>query len=221
MDKEKAVELMQELGVNVAVDNDTFEAMLEHPTVAAYVNGEVSMCQAIFVEEYLANGFNSTKAAQAARYSAFKRDGFSRIGSSVLKNKKVKELIARRIAERAISANEILDRYQDVADGSISDFLSDDSSFIDLKKARDRGKLHLLKEINIDEDGNARIKLRDQDKALDQLARSQGVFEKDNASKLPPEVIAILGLNPQELQARADAYKDMASWEDEDAAPVD
>jgi len=215
MDKEKAVELMRELGVSVAIDSETFEAMLEHPTIAAFVKGDVSMSQAIFVEEYLANGFNATDAAKAAKYSAFKRDGYAKIGSSVLKSKRVKALVARRIAERALSANEVVDRIREVADGTIADMLDDDG-YVDLKRARDRKKLHLIKEINIDEDGGAKIKLRDQDKALDSLARSLGVFEKDNVTKLPAEVLALLGLTPSELAARDDAYEDMKKWEDED-----
>lgn len=216
MDKGKAVKLMKELGVTVEVDSDSFDAMLEHPTVSAFVNGEVTLSQALFVEEYLANGFNAGKAARAAKYKAFGDGGFRNLGSAVLANKKIKTLIARRIAERAINANEIIDRYQEVAGGSIGDFLSDSGNGIDLIKAKDRGKLHLIKEIQFDEDGNAKIKIRDQDKALDQLARSHGLFQKDNSVNLPPEVLALIGLTPKELEARADAYEQMAEWDDEE-----
>lgn len=215
MDKDKAKELMGELGVTVEVDSEEFEAMLQHPTVEAFMNGDVTMSQAIFVEEYLANGFNATNAAKAAKYSAFSRGGYTSIGASVLKGKKVKKLIARRIAERALKANEVVDRIQEIASGDIADFLGDNNGYIDLQKARDRKKLHLIKEIKFD-DGDVTIKLRDQDKALDQLARIHGVYEKDNVVKLPPEVLALLGLSPQELQARADAYRDMREWEEED-----
>jgi len=220
MDEERAVELMKELGVEIEVGSESYEAMMEHPTVKAFVDGDISMTQAIFVEEYLANGFNATSAAKAAKYSAFNRDGYSSIGASVMKSKKIKSLIARRIAERALSANDVIDRYREVSDGTVADFLGDGGGFIDLAKAEDRKKLHLLKEIQFDGDGNIKIKLRDQDKALDQLARSLGVFEKDNVAQLPPEIIALLGLSPQEISARADAYRDMASWENEDAAPA-
>lgn len=220
MDEDRAVELMEELGVRCEVGTDTYEAMLDHPTVNAYINGDVSISQAIFVEEYLANGFNAAKAAQAAKYSAFKRDGYAKIGTSVLRNKKVKALVARRIAERAMTANEVIDRIREVADGSIADMIND-SGYVDLQRARDRKKLHLIKEINIDEDGGAKIKLRDQDKALDSLARSLGVFEKDNRVNLPPEVVALLGLNAHELDARKDAYEQMEEWEEEDAATSD
>jgi hypothetical protein len=217
MEEHKAVELMKELGVSCEVGTETFDAMLDHPTVSAFVDGDITISQAIFVEEYLANGFNATEAAKAAKYSAFNRGGYSSIGASVLKGKKVKALIARRIAERAIAANEVIDRYREVADGTVEHFLADGDGYIDLKKARDRGKLHLLKEVKFD-DGDVTIKLRDQDKALDQIARSLGVFEKDNNVSLPAEVVALLGLSPQEIQARADAYKDMedAMEEDED-----
>jgi len=211
MDEQKAVELMKELGVSCEIGTETYEAMLEHPTVAAFMKGEVSMSQAIFVEEYLANGFNASRAAKAAKYRAFNKGGFSSIGSVVMKSKRVKSLIARRITERAMNANEVLDRYRDIADGTIGAFLSDDYSAVDLRKAADENKLHLLKDLKIDSEGNVQIKIRDQDHALDQLARSLGVFEKDNTSKLPPEIIALLGLSPQELQARQDAYRDMKS----------
>ncbi len=220
MKEKKAVELMQEMGVDVSIGSESYKAMLEHPTVKAFIDGEVSMSQAIFVEEYLANGFNAAEAARAAKYSAFSRGGYASIGSGVMKGKRVKSLIARRIAERAIDANEVIDRYREVADGTVADFLGDGCGFIDLSKAEDRKKLHLLKEIQFDDDGNIKIKMRDQDKALDQLARSLGVFEKDNTTKLPTEVIALLGLSVSEIQARADAYADMKSWEDEDAVPA-
>jgi len=214
MDDERAVELMQELGVSCDVGSESYEAMLEHPTVKAFIDGEISMSQAIFIEEYLANGFNATQAAKSAKYTAFKRGGYSRIGSSVLRNKKIKSLVARRIAERALSANEVIDRFREVADGSIADILSDDASYIDLAKAKERGKLHLIKEVKFGDDGECMVKLRDQDQALDKLARTLGVYEKDNRVNLPPEIIALLGLSSHELQAREDAYKDMAHWED-------
>lgn len=216
MDEHKAIELMNELGVSVDVGTETYDAMLEHPTVKSFIDGDITMSQAIFVEEYLANGFNATEAAKAAKYSAFNRGGYSSIGASVLKGKKVKALVARRIAERALAANEVIDRYREVADGTLEDFIGDGNGFIDLAKARDRGKLHLLKEVKFD-DGDVMIKLRDQDKALDQIARSLGVFEKDNNVSLPDSVVALLGLSPHEIQARADAYKDMESaWEEEE-----
>jgi hypothetical protein len=217
MDEERAVELMNELGVDCDVGSESYEAMLQHPTVKAYVDGDVTMGQAIFIEEYLANGFNKADAAKSAKYAAFNRGGYSSIASNVLRSKKVKALIARRIAERALSANEVVDRIREVADGSIADMLSDDNGYIDLAKARERGKLHLIKEVKFN-DGDVTLKMRDADKALDQLARSLGVYEKDNRINLPPEVLALIGLSVPELQAREDAYEDMGNWEDEDGA---
>ena len=144
MDEDKAVELMQELGVNVSIGSESYEAMLEHPTVKAFIDGDVSMTQAIFVEEYLCNGFNATEAAKSAKYKAFSRGGYASIGAGVMKSKKVKALVARRIAERALEANDIIDRWREVADGTVADFLGDGAGFIDLSKAEDRKKLHLL-----------------------------------------------------------------------------
>jgi len=223
MEESKAVELMQALGVNCSIGSETYEAMLEHPTVKAFLDGELSISEAVFVEEYLGNGFNATKAAQAARYSARTRGGFSTVGGMVLKKPKIKALVARRVAERALNADEVLDRYREVADGTIEDYigLKEIGDFvapnIDLEKAKREGRLHLLKEVKIGKDGDIAIKMRDQDHALDQLARSLGVFEKDNTLKLPPEVLALLSLSQNELAGRKSAYESMEDWDDKPA----
>lgn len=223
MEEAQALELIQELGVDCEIGSETYEAMLQHPTVDAYVNGEITLSEAIFVEEYLSNGFNATKAAKAAKYKAMTRGGFSTIGSAVLKRPKIKALVARRISERAMRADEVLDRYREVADASMEDYLTigeveaGAATFnvtgIDLGKAQELNRLHLLKEVKIGKDGDVHIKLRDQDHALDQLARSLGVFEKDNTVHLPPEVLALLSLSPKELADRNQAYDSMEEWD--------
>lgn len=223
MDETQALDVMKALGVDCKIGSESYEAMLQHPTVKAFLDGDISISEAMFVEEYLSNGFNGEKAARAAKYGAFTSSGFSSIGTSVLKRPKIKALIARRISERALSANEVLDRYREIADGSIESFVNlEKLDVVDLVKGFNEGKLHLLKEIKVGKDGDINIKMRDQDHALDQLARSLGVFEKDNTVQLPPEVLALLGLSPNELAARDNAYLSMENWDDEplsDASP--
>jgi phage terminase small subunit len=219
MNETQALDVMKALGVDCEIGSESYEAMLQHPTVRAYLDGDISISEAMFVEEYLGNGFNGEKAARAANYGAFTKGGFSSIGSSVLKRPKIKALVARRISERALRADEVLDRYREVADGSIESFINlEKFEVVDLVKGYNEGKLHLLKEIKIDKDGNVNVKMRDQDHALDQLARSLGVFEKDNTVNLPPEVLALLGLAPAELAARDSAYAAMEEWNDDPLA---
>jgi phage terminase small subunit len=216
MDEKSALSLFEALGINAKIGDETYQALLDHhPTVRAFVDGDISFAEAIFVEEYLSNGFNASKAAKSAKYAAYSAGGFSGIGSSVLKRPKIKMLVARRIAERALSSDEILARYREVSEASLEDFVESegDEIYASLAKALNSGKIHLAKELKVNKDGEVSIKLRDADHALDQLARSAGVFEKDNTIKLPPEVLALLNLNPNELAGRDNAYDAMDEWE--------
>jgi len=82
-----------------------------------------------------------------------------------------------------------------------------------MAKAASKNKLHLAKELTISKDGDLKIKLRDQDHALNQLARAAGVFEKDNVVHLPPEITALLKLDAEGITSRANAYDSMEEWE--------
>jgi phage terminase small subunit len=235
MDEKTAIKLFKSWGIEATVGDEVYQALVEHhPTVRAFVDGDITFSEALFVEEYLSNGFNASKAARAAKYGAASSGGYSNIGSSVLKRTKIRELVARRIAERALSADEILARYREVAEASIEDFIVEieDETGLgtiitpSLRKAIEAGKVHLAKELKVNKDGEVTIKLRDQDHALDQLARSVGVFDKDNVVHLPPEILALLDLTPNELAGRDQAYDALENWEDdansgqgEDSAP--
>ncbi len=72
--------------------------------------------QRFFVSEYLANGFNATKAARAAGYSKHTADSQ---GSRLLQNAKVKAAIAARsqkaLVKREITAERVLDEIAKLA----------------------------------------------------------------------------------------------------------
>jgi len=82
-----------------------------------------------------------------------------------------------------------------------------------LGKAADRDKLHLIKELRVGKDGELTLKLRDQDHALDQLARSAGAFEKDHTINLPPQLLHLLNMTPDERASREAAYDHMENWD--------
>jgi phage terminase small subunit len=224
-DRDKALRIFRAFDIECEVVDDEFQLLVDnHPTIKAYIAGDITLSQAMFVEAYLSNGFNATRAAQTAKYRATTMGGFSGIGSTVIRNPKVKALIARRIAERAMEADEVLARMRDVADSSMEDFVSihereipdgttREAVFVDPVKALREGKFHLLKEYKVDKDGVIHFKLRDQDHALDQLARAAGAFEKDHAQQLPSHVVALLKLDNQELSSRDDVYEEMEDWE--------
>jgi len=134
----------------------------------------LSYKQRAFVDYYLANGGNATKAAEAAGYSTPYQ-----AGHRTLKNVEVQAEIAARTASRALSADEALQRLADRARVSLADFydVDDDGNLVlNLQRARDSGKLELLDGITIDPRGNLILKLPDRTKALELIGRNLGLW---------------------------------------------
>lgn len=117
---------------------------------------------------------NATKAARTARYSEISA---RQIGSENLSKPYIRAAIDALLAERAMPAGEILARLTDHARGSIEDFLSVRGRGIalDLKKASDRGVLHLVKRYSKTKQG-VTIELHDPQAALQLLGRHRKLF---------------------------------------------
>ena len=134
----------------------------------------LSYKQQAFVDYYLANGGNATKAAEAAGYAAPHV-----AGHRTLRKAKVQAEIAARTASRAMSADEALQRLADRARVSIADFydVDDDGNLVlNLQRARESGKLELLDGITCDRQGNLVLKLPDRTKALELIGRNLGLW---------------------------------------------
>lgn len=163
---------------------------------------ELTNKQRLFVEEYLAC-WNATEAAKRAGYSP--RTAYSK-GSYVLHQPAVAERIKERIAEKAMSADEVLLRLADHARGSMEDFVEVgggvDGFSLDLEKARDAGKLHLVKKLSSTENGPS-IELYDAQSALVQLGKAHGLFVERTEMSGPngePMVVQVLrGVSMDEL----------------------
>lgn len=113
--------------------------------------------QVLFVEAYLGEArFNATAAARLAGYSG-SANTLAVTGHDLLRNPKITEAIRTRLAEAAMSADEVLMRLASIARGSMEDFLDVDGR-IDLALARKNGKLHLIKSRSITKEGE-RIEL--------------------------------------------------------------
>lgn len=132
--------------------------------------------QQAFVEHYLICR-NASKAARLAGYSD-KTAGQQ--GYRLLKTPAVREALRIRMGELAMSAEEVLYRLTEQAESSMADFLSitlGKAPSIDLGKAMEAGKLHLIKKITFDKFGNvAGIELHDAQSALVQLGRYHKLF---------------------------------------------
>lgn len=93
--------------------------------------------QLAFIDEYLINGLNATRAARKLKYA-----NPNVHGSRMLANDSIRAEIDRRLAEKKMSANEVLARLSDMAMSNIADF-ADIQNSSDLKKYRN--KTHVIK----------------------------------------------------------------------------
>lgn len=213
----KVEHLLDALGIEAEPGDKTHDAVVNNnPTIKAFIAGEITFAEAVFIETYLANGFNHKRAAAAAKYRATTAGGHSAVGRNLLGKEKIRSLLAERLSTQVMQTDEILARYRDVAEGNLGEFVSihGGEPTLDMTEAED--KLHLLKEIKFGKDGEVNIKMRDPDHALDQLARSAGVFEKDHTLNLPPELLAMVTMTPEERKQREQAYDAMDEWNDGD-----
>lgn len=126
--------------------------------------------QRAFVEHYVRT-WNATQAAKLAGYSD--KAAYA-IGAENLRKPQIRAAIDTRLDELAMSPVEILTRLTEQARGSLEDFLTDGA--LDLKKAEQRGKLHLLKSYRVSDRGAVYIELYDGQAALVQLARYRKMF---------------------------------------------
>jgi cobyrinic acid a,c-diamide synthase len=225
--KPSAKELATRLGF---VDDEILDDLVaSHPTLRSYVEGHINFTEAVFIEEFLANGYDARRAAKSAQAAASTNIAYGYLGDSMLRNKKVKRLLARRLGEKALEADMVMAKYAEIANASMADFVDvvevEDPAtgaivnvaMPNLRKALDSGKLHLAKELKYSKDGDVVIKLRDAEKALDQIARHLGLFEADNVQRIPPEIAALVQLSPEEKRQKLQEYKSMMEGPDADA----
>jgi len=226
--KQDVVDLLESLGIACRVDDAVFELVSEsNPTIKAFIGGEITFQEALFIENYLSNGFNAARAARAANYSGLRNGAYGQVGRAVLRREKIRHIVARRIAEYALTADEILAEWAEVAKADMSDFISvregEDPltgvpvsiAVADMAKAEELGRLHLVKKAKTGADGSFTFELRDQDKALEQLARHLGMFEKDNTLQIPRGLIELLNQTPEERRAKLEEFRALAEEDDD------
>jgi phage terminase small subunit len=140
----------------------------------------------LFVDFYLgeANG-SATEAARLAGYAQPHSQG-----PRLLENVGVRGAIGFRLSVAAATADEVLGRLTDQARADMGDFVTigrDGHYRVDLKKARRRGKLALIKELKPTEFGLA-IKLYDAQAALAHLGKAHGLFRDRLSIDLPDQL---------------------------------
>lgn len=131
--------------------------------------------QQLFIEHYL----TCLNAAEAARRAGYSTKSARVIGCENLTKPDIKAEIDERLKEAAMGADEVLRRLADQARATLEDFIEvtkDGEPVVDIDKAREAGKLHLLKKFKVDKDGAVTIELHDPQAALVQLGRYHGLF---------------------------------------------
>lgn len=152
--------------------------------------------QRIFVEEYL----KCWNAAEAARRAGYSERTARSIGQENLTKPDIIEAIRVRVAETAMSADEVLLRLADMARSSMGDFINEAGS-LDLKQAALRDKLHLIKSYTITDKGGERIELHDAQTALVHLGRHHGLFVDRSKVEVetPLLITSIVAVKPSDV----------------------
>lgn len=226
--KQDVSDLLSALDIQCEIDDEVYELVSKtSSTVKAFMKGEVTLQEALFIESYLSNGFHAGRAAHAADYRGLRAGAFGHVGRNVLKKDAVKRIVSRRIAAKAMASDEVLAEWAEVAKADMSNFLTvrrtEDPltglpisvAVADMAKADELGMLHMVKKAKIGADGSFTFELRDQDKALDQIARHLGMFEKDNTLQIPSGLIELLQQSPEDRKETLNRYEEMLT-EDED-----
>ena len=163
--------------------------------------------QRVFVEEYL-QCWNATEAARRAGYS----DKTARQqGSRLLSHVDISAEIKKRLAEKHMSADEVLSLLSEHARGDMGNFVDIESMSygLNLEKAKELGLTHLIKKVKdrvvmtSNKDGEEtethtlEIELYDAKSALDTLARYHGLLvdRKDITSGGQPIKVVGLGVD--------------------------
>jgi phage terminase small subunit len=160
-----------------------------------------------FINEYFVCGMNASEAARRSGYSHPNVQG-----SRLLANVSVSAEINARLEHAKMSADEVLARLTDFARADFSDFLDIQRGYttLDLSKAQDAGKLHLIKKYKVTKTGTE-IELHDPVRALELLGKHHRLLtdkvEVDWRFKLEQSGIDASDLFEQLVRARAEAIR--------------
>ena len=134
---------------------------------------ELNDRQQAFITEYV-KCWNATDAAIKAGYS---EKTARQQGSRLLSNVDISQAIAQRLSELKVSADEAIVGLSDIARGDLSSFVNvvNGLPIIDFDKAKEAGKLHLLKKITYGK-GTISFELYDKQAALNTLAKHHGLL---------------------------------------------
>lgn len=172
---------------------------------------ELSTRHKEFINEYL-KCFNATHAYLKI-YPKAKYDTARANSSRLLADANIAAEIARRLAERRMSADEVLDRLTDIARGDIGELMdvSGVGFNLDMQKAQETGKTKLIKKIkqkttyfsgkdgNDNEQHEIEIELYSAHEALRDLGKVHGLFvERKDLTSGGEKIKGYIGVSPDD-----------------------
>lgn len=147
----------------------------------------------VFVEEYLRLGWNGTQAYKAVYGAQLSDDVAATAASKLLRKPQVEEYLSQRIAERAMGADEVLDRLGEHARVDIGMFYDPATNTVDMRRAKQAGATRLIKKIkqtvrakDDEETIYTEVELVDGQAALQLLGRHHKLFTDvtENTTKI-------------------------------------
>lgn len=157
-----------------------------------------------FVEEYL-RCWNATEAAKRAGYSD--QTAISQ-GSRLLTNVDVQAYIAQRLKEKAMTADEVLQRLGDQARAPYAPYITDDGT-VDLGGLLSAGLGHLIKSTKRDRWGAVTVEFYDAQAALTLIGRHHALF----TDKVEQDVTIDVAAARDELDRRIAEYMERSTQE--------
>jgi phage terminase small subunit len=157
--------------------------------------------QRAFIYHYIQT-WNATEAARRAGYA---EKYLHTNAPKLLQNTTIRAEIDAQLKALAMSAEEVLARLQAQATASMAEFVNVNQETgepaIDLRRAEQSGKLHVLKKVSITDKGLT-IELYDAQAALVHIGKHLGMFvekrEITGPGGGPIQVIGIGGINPDD-----------------------
>ncbi len=153
-----------------------------------------------FVYEYVKD-FNGTKAAQRAGYSEDNPRAASVTASRMLTKANIMRAIRALVSERAMSADEVLDRLARIARGTIEPFITKGNA-INLKTVEAQAEIGLVRSF---QEGTAKVgaklELHDALKALELIGKANGALTNIKDSLLAN--LDVSKLTPNQIRAIA------------------
>jgi phage terminase small subunit len=157
--------------------------------------------QSKFVENYLQNGGNATKAAKDAGYSP---KVAAEVGCENLRKSNIRERIEARMRDAEVTTNEIIGTLVSQMRGDFADILPEDEFF---KKCRENGVSHLIKEV---ETTKHLIPGEDEDSCVTEVKRKIKIHDSQAAAKQLCNVFGLEKLpapNPETMKKLDEAVE--------------